>query len=234
MTDDALPTDRSGRASAAPALVELEQIEFRYPGRDGGAAIVVLDGISLAVRPRALVCVAGRSGSGKSTLLMVAAGLLLPSAGRVRWQGERVEGASEAVRARRRRSLIGFVFQNAGLIASLTAAENVALPGPPEGRSGDGRTRSVAVLERVGLTGRDRHFPSQLSGGEQQRVAVARALYAEPPLLIVDEPTANLDRATADTIIDLLADLALPERGLLVATHDQRLIERADVVLYLE
>ncbi|TAM62874.1 MAG: ATP-binding cassette domain-containing protein, partial [Chloroflexota bacterium] len=141
---------------------------------------------------------------------------------------------SESARAGRRGGFIGYVFQNAGLLPALTAAENVALPGLPEGSEADGRTRARELLATVGLAGRDRHFPAQLSGGEQQRVGIARALYGEPPLLLVDEPKANLDRVAADAVIALLAGLAGPGRGLLVASHDPALIARADAVLHLE
>ena len=220
--------------SEAVPLLALEGVTFRYPARDGGPPLTVLDDCSLRAAAGGLLCVAGRSGSGKSTLLLLAAGLLLPSAGTVRWQGAAIEGLSESARARRRRGYLGFVFQNAGLLPALTAAENVALPGLPDGDGRDGRVRARELLAMVGLDGRARHFPAQLSGGEQQRVGIARALYGEPPLLLVDEPTANLDRASADAIIDLLAGLAGPERGLVVASHDTRLIARADAVLRLE
>jgi predicted ABC-type transport system involved in lysophospholipase L1 biosynthesis ATPase subunit len=225
---------RMDAASTVPPLLELSAITFCYPARDGGPPLTVLEDLSLRAEAGRLLCVAGRSGSGKSTLLAVAAGLLLPAAGSVRWAGEPIAGLSESARARRRRGFIGFVFQNAGLLPALTAAENVALPGLPAGDQPDGRARAREVLEAVGLEGRARHFPAQLSGGEQQRVGIARALYAAPPLLIVDEPTANLDRASADAIIALLAGLAGPERGLLVASHDERLIGRADAVFRLE
>lgn len=126
------------------------------------------------------------------------------------------------------------MFQGAALIDSLTAAENVALPALPRGRRDSGRRRALALLADVGLGARGGHFPRQLSGGERQRTAIARALFNDPALLVVDEPTANLDRASADAAIDLLAELANDGKGLLIASHDEHLIRRASSVLWLE
>lgn len=215
-------------------LLHMDGIAMSYPGRDGDARLMVLDALALEVAPSELVCIAGRSGSGKTTLLNIAAGLLRPTAGEVRW-GERALGELTDVEvAHLRRDHIGFVFQSGGLIPILTAAENVALPSLPEGMDIDGRRRALMLLDLVGMANRADHFPSQLSSGEQQRVAVARGLYSNPPMLLVDEPTANLDRGTADGVIALLASLRGDGRGLLVATHDQRLIDRADRVQTLE
>lgn len=214
-------------------LLELSDIslEYRTPA---GAGLAILDGASVTVRGSELVCAAGRSGSGKTSLLLIAAAMLRPQGGSVRWPTGPVNGEAPATLARRRGADLGIVFQSGGLIESLTAAENVALPGMAlKNRSGGGE-RAQQLLVRVGLADRGDHYPWQLSGGEQQRVALARALFRDPPLLIVDEPTANLDRATADAIIDLLVSLRDEGRGLLVAAHDQRLLERADRVLELE
>ncbi|MGH2467373.1 MAG: ABC transporter ATP-binding protein, partial [Candidatus Limnocylindrales bacterium] len=188
----------------------------------------------LAVGQGDLVVVAGRSGSGKTTLLGIAAGLVEPSSGHVLWQGARVADLSADARARRRGSLIGIVFQNAALIETLTAAENVLVAAVPAGvRREDGR-RARELLGEQGLGARRDHDPSRLSGGERQRVALARALFADPPLLIVDEPTANLDRVTADGLIETLVRLAAAGRGLLVASHDRHLIDRATGLIRLE
>lgn len=214
-------------------LLELSDIslEYRTPA---GARLAILDGASVAVRAGELVCAAGRSGAGKTSLLMVAAAMLRPQGGSVRWPTGPVSGEAASSLARRRGAELGIVFQSRGLIESLTAAENVALPGMAlKSRTGGGQ-RAQQLLAQVGLAHRTDHYPWQLSGGEQQRVALARALFRDPPLLIVDEPTANLDRATADAIIDLLISLRDEGRGLLVAAHDQRLVGRADRVLELE
>jgi ABC-type lipoprotein export system ATPase subunit len=222
--------------AADEVLLELDECVVRYPGRDGAGTLTALTSTSLALSGAGFTCVAGRSGSGKTTLLHVAAGLLKPSAGDVRWKGDSILGLSEGERAKRRLSLFGFVFQAGGLIGSLTALENVALPGVPAGqaRKGSRSVRARDMLAEVGLLDRADHFPSQLSGGEQQRVGLARALYADPAALIVDEPTANLDRANADAIIEVMVELNRKGRGLLVASHDDRLIGRAQRVLRLD
>lgn len=213
-------------------LLRLQHVSMSFAA-PSGPPIEVLDDVSAVVPAREMVVVAGRSGSGKTTLLNIAAGLMRPSAGSVTWSDEAVQALSmEALAARRRRHL-GYVFQTAGLIASLTAAENAALPGMAGGHRGDDASRSREVLDLVGVGHRARHFPSRLSGGEQQRVGLARALFGDPPLLIVDEPTANLDRRTADDIIELLVALRGAGKALLVAAHDVNLIARADRLVEL-
>jgi ABC-type lipoprotein export system ATPase subunit len=224
--------DAPGSRSRLP-LLELRGVTHTYPPRDGGEPLEVVRDLDLVVAPGAFACVAGRSGSGKTTVLSIAAGLLAPTAGEVRWDGERLVDLDAGSTARRRREMIGFVFQSAALISSLTAAENVALPGM------SGRTKSIArarvneLLELVGVANRAANFPSELSGGEAQRVAIARALYADPPLLIVDEPTANVDRRTADGLIAVLKGLARLGRGVLVASHDEHLLAGATELVRL-
>lgn len=215
-------------------LLSLESIgvSFKAPGTVERLAILV--DVSLAVEAGMMVAVVGRSGSGKTTLLHVAAGLQSPDVGTVRWMGEGVAAMSATERARYRRRHVGVVFQSASLIGSLTAAENVAVPGMPDGVRGSGSKRAAMLLDEVGLAHRGRHFPSQMSGGEQQRTAFARALYSDPGLLLVDEPTANLDKTTAAGIIELMVDLRSARRGMLVATHDAALASRADCVMSLD
>lgn len=215
-------------------ILELVSVALRYRSPSGAHRVTVFEDLNLSLARGEFVVVAGRSGSGKTSLLLVAAGLLPPSAGEVRWAGQSVVGVSEAERARLRSRLFGFVFQGGGLIASLTAAENVALPRVPTATPKAKAARVHDALDAVELSDRARHFPSQLSGGEQQRVGLARALISDPASLIVDEPTASLDRGSADHIIDLLCDLNEQGRGLLVATHDVRLIERAGRVVRLD
>lgn len=230
------PSPRAVRPAAAQsdaALVELQGIAMTFRGRDHGPDVQVFDGVDVGVGHGELVVVAGRSGSGKTTLLNIAAGLLRPTRGVVRWSGVAVGELSSDALAQLRGRSIGIVFQNAALIETLTAAENVALAAVPNGLKG-GRTRAMELLEQLGVAGRARHYPAHLSGGEQQRVAVARALFADPPLLIVDEPTANLDRRTADEVIGALRRLAGEGRGLLVASHDVHAIDVADRVIELE
>jgi lipoprotein-releasing system ATP-binding protein len=228
-----IPLRPAGRASKE-ALASLQDISLTYSGLDGGASVEVLRGVGLSVSSGQLVCVAGRSGSGKSTLLGILSGLLRPTSGLVKWMGQHVWDMTEADRRRWRHDHVGLVFQNGGLVESLTAIENVALAAVPRGVGRLARDRALLSLGMVGITGRSDAFPAQLSGGEQQRVGIARALFAEPSLLIIDEPTANLDRATSDGMIELLVALQADGAGLAVASHDQHLIAQATTVLELE
>lgn len=218
--------------TAARAL-QLEGLSMSYPVRDSDRMLDVLNDVSFSVGSQETYCVAGRSGSGKTTLLTIAAGLLRPSSGRVSWLGDDISTLGAEAVARLRRERVGVVFQSGGLIGSLTAEENVALPGMVDARA-DPRRRARELLGLVGLADRGRHFPSELSGGEQQRVALARALFRDPPVLLVDEPTANLDRATANSIIDVLTDIAASGKAVLVASHDPVLIDRATTVLRID
>jgi ABC-type lipoprotein export system ATPase subunit len=218
-------------------FLEMERVTLSY-ATAGGSRLDVLRGVDLSVSARAFVCVAGRSGSGKSSLLYVAAGLLPPDSGSVRWLGEEVAGLRPEELTARRRGTIGFVFQSGGLIDLLTAAENVALPGMTRSgarsRVGAARGRALALLDQVGLADRARHFPAQLSGGERQRVAVARALFGEPRVLIVDEPTASLDAAAATEMVGLLRGIRDAGCAVLVASHDPHVLDGADRVVRLE
>jgi ABC-type lipoprotein export system ATPase subunit len=223
--------------AAAGFAVELTGIELSYP-LPGGEPLQVLRGVDVAVGNGELLCLAGRSGSGKSSLLYVASGLLAPDHGVVRWLGANVTSMSPAEVTQRRRRTIGFVFQTGGLVDLLTAAENVALPGLADGGDhrdrDDVRARVVSLLEELDLAQRARHFPAQLSGGERQRVAVARALFADPPVLIIDEPTASLDAASAEHMVELLRRIRDTGRAVLVASHDEHVIRGADRVVHLD
>lgn len=163
----------------------------------------------------------------------MASGLLRDFEGEVRWRGVPLRGLRPDDLAALRRNLIGIVMQSGGLLEQLTAAENVALPLVPSGVRADARSRAVGLLERLGVAGRARHYPAQLSGGEGQRVALARALFREPEILIADEPTANLDRESADRLIDLLGQLNADGSTMLIASHDPHLIARAARVIEL-
>ncbi len=198
-----------------------------------GSELAVLEGVSLAAQQGQLLCVTGRSGSGKTTLLSVLSGLLRPSEGRVYWGAEEIWGLSEAERAARRRERVAVILQDGGLIEWLTAEENVALS-LVDGQS-DSRDRIHDTLEEVGLGERRRNYPHQLSMGERERVAIARALIRSPEVVIVDEPTAALDRATSTSILELLLRLArATSAGLIVASHDPYVIELADSEFHLE
>ncbi len=206
-------------------LIRFENLTRRYGAR------AVLDGVSGAIRAGEFVVVVGRSGSGKSTLLNLLGGLDRPDQGSVELAGECLYALPDARLTELRRRRMGFVFQAYNLVPTLTAAENLTLPLELNGRpTGDGRVESW--LERVGLAGRGGDYPEQLSGGEQQRVAVARALIHEPDLILADEPTGNLDLDTATAVVDLLDSLCRREgRTLVMVTHAREVIGRADQLL---
>jgi putative ABC transport system ATP-binding protein len=198
----------------------------------GGRELTVLSNITFELEAGAFVAILGPSGSGKSTLLGLLAGLDRPTAGDVHLDGVALGELSEDGRARVRGEKVGFVFQSFHLIPTLTAAENVQVPLELRGLAA--RDRARELLERVGLGKRGHHFPAQLSGGEQQRVAVARAFSHAPRIVFADEPTGNLDAATGATVIDLMAEMnrALATTLVLV-THDPELAARARRVIRL-
>jgi putative ABC transport system ATP-binding protein len=212
-------------------LLEMHGVVKRY--RRGGEDVVALGGVDLAVARGELVALVGPSGSGKSTLLQLAGGLDVPDAGRVVVGGRDLATLSAAERARARRRRIGFVFQFFHLLPTLTVAENVELPLLLDRRR-DRAARVGALLERVGVEHRAGHLPSELSGGELQRAAIARALVAGPELLLADEPTGNLDSATGAAVLALLAEV-VAEAGttLVMVTHDEAAARRADRALHL-
>ena len=198
----------------------------------GGRTLAVLKNITFDLEPGAFLAVAGPSGSGKSTLLALLAGLDRPTSGQVVLDGQDLAPLSEDQRAALRRDKVGFVFQSFQLIPTLTARENVQVP--LELRGEPARERAEALLGRVGLGGRGHHYPSQLSGGEQQRVAVARAFVHGPRLLFADEPTGNLDAANGEAVVGLLEELN-HELGatVVLVTHEAELARRAGRVLRL-
>ncbi|MEH6565372.1 MAG: ABC transporter ATP-binding protein [Halopseudomonas sp.] len=198
------------------------------------AELTILDNVSLSIERGSSVAILGASGSGKSTLLSLLAGLDLPTSGDVELAGKALNQLDEDQRAALRGDKVGFVFQSFQLLDSLTALENVMLPLELAGRK-DARTRAAELLERVGLAARTSHYPQQLSGGEQQRVAVARAFASEPAILFADEPTGNLDAATGERITDLLFELNREQQTTLVlVTHDARLAERCSNTLHMQ
>lgn len=199
----------------------------------GAGRVEVLKGVSLSVARGEAVGLTGPSGSGKSTLLMTMAGLERPDSGQIRLAGESITGLSEDQLAAFRGRTVGIVFQSFHLIPNMTALENVAVPLELAG-IGDAFKRARRELDLVGLADRVTHYPAELSGGEQQRVAVARALVGEPKILLADEPTGNLDEASGRQIADLLFR-APAERGmtLVLVTHDAALAARCTRVLQM-
>jgi putative ABC transport system ATP-binding protein len=201
----------------------------------GARRVEILKGIDLDVPQGQFAAIVGPSGSGKSTLLGLLAGLDSPSSGTIHLDGEEITGLDEDRLALLRGRKIGFVFQSYHLIPTLTAEENVLLPMELVGGDGSSaEARAQELLERVGLLERRDHYPVQLSGGEQQRIALARAFMLRPPLLMADEPTGNLDSATGHMVLELLASLNR-EQGttLVLVTHDQELTGNADRVITL-
>ena len=209
-------------------LVELEGVSKDY--RRASQVLTALAGVSFTAEAGEYVSIMGPSGAGKSTLLHLMGGLDSATEGVVRVDGAELGSLGEEALSAFRRRRLGFVFQFFNLLPTLSAWENVAVPrlldGVPLGRS---RTRAEALLERVGLGQRVEHRPAELSGGELQRVAVARALMAEPVLILADEPTGNLDPKTSDVIWELFMRLQAERRlALVVATHNHDLARRAD------
>ena len=195
--------------------------------RSGGRDLTVLKDISFRVDPGGFLAILGPSGSGKTTLLGLLAGLDRPTTGTVLIDSQDLGSLSEDQRARVRSEKIGFVFQTFQLIPTLTAQENVQVPLELRGET-DAGARARDLLRRVGLGGREHHYPAQLSGGEQQRVAVARGFSSRPKLLFADEPTGNLDAATGATIIDLMVELNRDlGTTMVLVTHDLDLASRA-------
>jgi len=217
------------------SVIEARGLSKRYMGGDGGV-IAVLEDVDLAVERGEMVAIIGASGAGKSTLLHLLGALDRPSGGDVIITGRALSGLDDdAVSALRNRT-VGFVFQFHHLLREFTALENVMMPLRIAGVDDvQARQRALGLLERVGLSGRAHHRPAQLSGGEQQRTAVARALAADPSVLLADEPSGNLDHGNSERLHDLFAQLTrVLEIAMVVVTHNRSLAARADRVLQLE
>jgi len=209
--------------------IELADVDLSLG--EGVARVHILHGVSMTIGRGEAVGLVGASGSGKSTLLMTIAGLEQPDRGSIVVDGQRIDAMGEDKLARFRGQRIGIVFQSFHLIPTMTALENVAAPLEFAGAR-DAFARAAAELALVGLSDRQRHYPAQLSGGEQQRVALARALAPRPSVIIADEPTGNLDEATGGAIIELLfAARARSGSTLVLVTHDSALAARCDRTL---
>lgn len=202
--------------------------------RTAGAALMILEGISFSVTRGSVVAITGASGSGKTTLLGLCAGLDSPTSGSVVLNGHQLDRLGEDERAAVRNQYIGFIFQNFQLLPTLTALENIMVPLELRGEQ-QVRERALLLLEKVGLADRADHYPVQLSGGEQQRISLARAFSNNPSILFADEPTGNLDGDTSEKVIRLLFELN-KEAGttLIIVTHDMDLASRTDRVIHLK
>ncbi len=220
-------------ASAAPGGAHLRATDLHRSFQIGKSRIDVLRGISLEIRQGETVFFCGASGAGKTTLLYTLAGLERPENGRVHFEDTDIYAMGSDRLAGLRNRRMGFIFQSYFLLPELTALENVTLPSMMGGKPKPDAAK--ALLERVGLKERLQHLPSELSGGEQQRVAIARSLINNPTILYADEPTGNLDSHTGESIIELLLGVAQEDkRTLLVVTHDEHLAQRGDRVLRIE
>lgn len=216
---------------AGAAVNSVKLVKVFSPGRHN--AVVALDGVDLQITSGGMVAVMGPSGSGKSTLLHLLGAMDSPSGGTIsvgEWEVGRLRGSAAA----RYRRHVGFIFQRFHLLGALSALDNVLAPLLPFRQRFDPEPKARALLERVGLGDRARALPSELSGGEQQRVAMARALVNDPQLLLADEPTGNLDSAAGRGIMDLLVELR-EERGttVVIASHDRSVVDRCDRVVGL-
>jgi putative ABC transport system ATP-binding protein len=200
-----------------------------------GTPLVALDGVDLNIGSGEFTSIMGPSGCGKSTLLHILGGLDRPTEGEVYLRGERVDGLSESQWACRRRGEIGYVFQFFNLIVNLTAADNIELPALIHGASSrDARQRRIELMEALGIADRAHAVPAELSGGEQQRVALARALVNEPEVLLADEPTGNLDSASAEDVLDVLRAFSDAGQTILMVTHDPQVARAGHRVVHMQ
>jgi len=230
-------SEKTGAVDAAVGAVpaiEAERLSMTYAG--GVAPVEVLREVSLAVAPGEMVAVVGASGSGQSTLLHLLGGLDTPTSGRVLVRGAAMTGLDEEARSRLRARSVGFVFQFHQLLPEFTALENAMMPGWIAGDDSNAvRARAESLLRGLGLGDRLEHKPSELSGGEQQRVAVARALHHRPAVLLADEPTGNLDRPATEALLEILERYRLEEsQAIVIATHNPDVARAATRVVALE
>ncbi len=210
--------------------LQVEDLVIEYTS--GDYTLRPVDNLTFTVPSGSLALLLGPSGCGKSTLLSCLAGILTPTSGTVSVGGKVVSGLTGSALTNYRRSTVGIVFQSFNLVPSLTATENVMAPLRAAGVSRATATkRAAALLHEVAMSDRATHLPAKLSGGQQQRVAIARALAHEPPIVLADEPTAHLDYVQVESVLRLIRSLAQPGRSVIVATHDERMLPLADVVI---
>jgi putative ABC transport system ATP-binding protein len=230
VTGQVSSTPVDARVGHEGTRIDLDDLTKRY--RVGDVDVTALDGINLHVDAAAFVAIVGPSGCGKTTLLNMIGALDTPTSGSVRVAGRDVSGASQAARSMLRRQQVSFIFQTFNLFPGLTALENVRF-GADAARTPNPAERAHQALEQVGLADRHRHFPHQLSGGEQQRVAIARALATGNPILLADEPTGELDFRTGVQILGVLEEQARAGMTVLVVTHNREIARVADRVIEL-
>ncbi|PPJ16507.1 ABC transporter ATP-binding protein [Nocardia cyriacigeorgica] len=215
-----------------PAVLELSNVNKEY--LVGDQVVRALDGISLDIAAGEFTSIIGPSGSGKSTLLHLLGALDSPDSGSIRFQGEEIGSLDEERQSEFRRHRVGFVFQFFNLLPTLSAWENVAIPKLLDGTGlRKAKPRALELLERIGLAERAEHRPAELSGGQMQRVAVARSLIMDPPLILADEPTGNLDSKTGASILELLGEVAGSGNSVVMVTHDMGAVRYCDRVITL-
>lgn len=216
-------------------ILEGIDITKTYPGKAGEGKLTVLDNISIAIERGSIVSVVGSSGSGKSTLLHVLGGLDSPDSGRVAWNGRTMYDMSSEELANFRNRKLGFVFQFHHLLPEFTAVENVMMPALISGTGyEEAEQRAMELLDQFGIPGRAGHRPTELSGGEQQRVAMARALTNRPDLILADEPTGNLDEENTEILLSMLFELREVENvSILLITHEKEIAGRSDIIWHL-
>jgi len=214
-------------------ILEAKSIFKKY--KSVNKELTVLDDINFTVQKGEIVSIVGPSGSGKTTLLGLCAGLDNPTSGLINLAGITISDISENEKAEVRNRKVGFIFQNFQLLPTLTALENVMIPLELQGRAKGAKAKAEQLLDRVGLGGRSHHYPSQLSGGEQQRVSLARAFSNDPEILFADEPTGNLDEETGAVVEGLLFDLNKEKQTtLIIVTHDLELANKTDRIIKLK
>jgi putative ABC transport system ATP-binding protein len=214
-------------------ILEAKEIFKTYKGVN--KELTVLDNINFHVEKGETLAIVGPSGSGKTTLLGLCAGLDNPTSGELNLAGEPISQMTENEKAEIRNRKVGFIFQNFQLLPTLTALENVMIPMELQGRAKGARAKAIELLERVGLGGRHHHYPSQLSGGEKQRVSLARAFSNDPEILFADEPTGNLDEDTGLIVENLLFELNKEKQTtLVIVTHDLELANKTDRIIKLK
>jgi ABC-type lipoprotein export system ATPase subunit len=207
--------------------LSLRDVSIRFP-RHGETDLVIIEDLSLDIDRGVMHCLAGRSGSGKTSVLRAAAGLVRPASGAIFWGAHNIVSQDDDTVTSFRRTHVGYLDQGGVLLHGLSVLENVLLPAVPDRQTRVMSRKARDLLNRLGVGHRLASSPEQLSGGERQRVALARALLFDPGVLIVDEPTASLDRANADGVISLLRSIADSGTAVLVSAHDQHLINAAD------
>ncbi len=214
-------------------ILEAKEIFKTYKGVN--KELTVLDNINFQIEQAETLAIVGPSGSGKTTLLGLCAGLDNPTSGLIQLAGEPISQMTENEKADLRNRKVGFIFQNFQLLPTLTALENVMIPLELQGRAKGAKAKATELLERVGLAGRHHHYPSQLSGGEQQRVSLARAFSNDPAILFADEPTGNLDEETGLIVENLLFELNQEMKTtLVIVTHDLELANKTNRIIKLK